>query len=150
MEGLQVMGAYLAHVLPVSLMMVVFMVPVALAGESQGEPSPAMLLAVIPVMIFVSFAFVAVLLYFPAAVTRCAVEERFGAAFEIKNNWAFIRRNFSNYLLAIVVFLVANFISQLGMLLFCIGIFPATFWGLCAGAYALGEVVFRDPERTAG
>lgn len=149
MEGLQVMGAYLAHILPVFVMMIAFMIPVALAGESQSDAPPAVLLIAIPMMLLASLAIVAVLIYFPAALTRLAVNERFGAAFEIGANWAFIRRNFSNYLLAIVVFLVANFISQLGILLFCIGIFPATFWGLCAGAYALGEVAYRDPETRA-
>jgi hypothetical protein len=104
---------------------------------------------VLPLTGLASLAFLAVLVYFPSALTRFAVEERFGAAFELQNNWMFIRRNVSNYLLALVVFLVANFISQMGILLFCIGIFPATFWGTCAGAYALGEVAYRDPERTA-
>jgi hypothetical protein len=146
-EGLQVMGVYLAHILPAVVAMMVLMVPVAIAGESRGDSPPALLLVVIPMMLLASLAFVAVLVYFPAALTRLAVEDRLGAAFEIGNNWAYLRRNFSNYLLAIVVFLVANFISQLGILAFCIGIFPATFWGLCAGAYALGEVAWRDPER---
>lgn len=73
------------------------------------------------------------------------MEERFGAAFEFEANWSFLKRNVSNYLLAIAAFIVANFIAQFGFLLFCIGLFPATFWSQCVGAYALGEVACRDP-----
>lgn len=149
MEGLHVMGAYLAHIVPAIMLMVVFMVPIAIVGDGQGDPSPAALLVLMPVMLLASVAMMAVLIYFPAALTRLAVEKRFGAAFEVKHNWAFIRRNVSNYLLALVVFLVANFISQFGIILLCVGIFPATFWSLCAGAYALGEVAYRDPEKPA-
>lgn len=148
MEGLYVVAAYMAHVLPAFVLMFIFMVPLAAFSDSRGEPSGAVALLVFPLVILVSLAVLAIMIYFPAALTRFAVEERFGAAFEIDKNWAFIRRNFSNYLLALVVFIVANFISQFGIILFCIGILPATFWGTCAGAYALGEVVYRDPERT--
>ena len=70
------------------------------------------------------------------------------AALELEANWAFLKRNFSNYLLALAAFFVANFIAQFGILLFCIGILPATFWSQCVGAYALGEVAYRDPGRT--
>jgi hypothetical protein len=148
-EGLQAMGAYLAHLFPVIVLMTVLMVPIVVAGNSPDDPSPAMLLVTLPLMTLISLGMMAMLLYFPAALTRLAVDERMGAAFELGNNWAFLRRNVSNYLLAIVVFMVANFISQLGILLFCIGIIPASFWGVCAGAYALGEVALRDPENTA-
>jgi hypothetical protein len=46
-----------------------------------------------------------------------------------------------------VAFLTANFLSQFGILLFCVGIIPATFWSQCVGAYAMGEVAFRDAGR---
>jgi hypothetical protein len=46
--------------------------------------------------------------------------------------------------MAIVAFMVSNFIAQFGIFLFCVGILPATFWSQCVGAYALGEVAFRD------
>jgi hypothetical protein len=89
------------------------------------------------------------MLYLPAALLRLALERRFGAAFEVEKNFELIKRNVGNYVLALLVFLLANFISQFGILLFCIGILPASFWGSCVGAYALGEVALRDPAGTA-
>lgn len=144
-EGLTAVGAYLIYLLPAIVGMVAIFVPLALLGASDSDASPAILVVMIPLIILAVVIFFALLLFFPAAFIRLAVEERFGAAFEFDANWRFIKRNFSNYLLALAAFFVANFIAQFGILLFCIGILPATFWSQCVGAYALGEVAARDP-----
>jgi Protein of unknown function (DUF4013) len=149
MEGLWAIGAYLAYLVPIAAAVVILIVPVAILGQRNGEPSPAAALLLIPMGLIAALLVLAVLFYFPAAFTRMAIGERFGAAFEVADNLAYIRRNIMNYLLAIVIFIVANFISQFGILLFCIGIIPATFWSQCVGAYALGEVAYRDPNRSA-
>jgi Protein of unknown function (DUF4013) len=146
-EGLAAFGAYLAHILPAALVFGVVFVPIALLGDRHGDAPPAALFIVVPLALVAMVAFFAILFYFPAALTRLAVEERFSAAFEVGSNWDFLRRNISNYLLAIVVILVAGSLSQFGILLFCIGILPASFWSQCVSAYALGEVALRDPNR---
>lgn len=147
-DGLTAMGAYLLHLVPAVLGAGAAILPIVVMGaRDDSDPSPAILLALIPLIFLATIVFFAVLLYFPAAFTRLAVEERFGAALELDANWAFLKRNFSNYLLALAAFFVANFIAQFGILLFCIGILPATFWSQCVGAYALGEVALRDSGR---
>ncbi|MGH9319745.1 MAG: DUF4013 domain-containing protein [Vicinamibacteria bacterium] len=148
-EGLSVVGAYLLHVAPAVIVTAVVFIPLAVLGERNGEPSPAAVFLLIPIVLLATLVLLGILVYFPAVFIRVAVEERFSAAFEFENNWAFIKRNATNYLLAIAAFIVANFIAQFGILLFCIGILPATFWCQCAGAYALGEVALRDPGRAA-
>ena len=144
-EGLSVMGAYLIHLLPVVAAFGILVVPVVLMGERDSEPSPAALLLLVLLVIFAVVILFALMFYFTAAFTRLAVEERFGAAFEVQINLAFLKRNVVNLLMAVVAFMVSNFIAQFGILLFCVGILPATFWSQCVGAYALGEVAFRDP-----
>lgn len=146
-EGLTVIAAYLLYLVPAVLGAGAVLLPIIFMGARDSEPSPAVLLVLIPLVLLATVVFFAVLLYFPAAFTRLAVEERFGAAFELDANWAFVKRNLANYLLAIAAFFVANFVSQFGILLFCVGILPATFWSQCVGAYALGEVALRDPGR---
>jgi len=144
-EGLSVIGAYLIHLVPVVAVFGMLVIPVAIMGESGSEPPPAAIILLVLLM-FLAFVLVfALLFYFTAAFTRLAVEERFGAAFEVGNNLAFLRRNAVNLLMAVLAFIVSNFIAQFGILLFCVGILPATFWSQCVGAYALGEVAFRDP-----
>jgi hypothetical protein len=67
------------------------------------------------------------------------------AAFQPREVVEVIRRNLGSYLLALVLYLLANFVSQLGVLLCCIGTFPLTFWSVCILAWGLGEVSRRDP-----
>jgi hypothetical protein len=90
-------------------------------------------------------AMFALMLYLPAAITRQALSERFGAAFEVQANFAFIRRNALNYFLALVFYLVASFAAQFGILACCVGLLPATFWSLCVFGFALGEVARLGP-----
>jgi hypothetical protein len=144
-EGLSAIGAYLLHLVPAIVGIGMVFIPLALLDARGSDASGAVLVALIPLILVASLIVLAVLLYFPAAFTRLAVEGRFGAALEFDRNWAFIKRNLANYFLALALFLVANFISQFGIILFCIGILPATFWSQCVGAYALGEVALRDP-----
>ena len=144
-EGLSVIGAYLIHLVPVVAVFGISFVPLIFLGERDGGPSPAALLVLVPLIVLAIVLLFAVMFYFTAAFTRLAVEERFGAAFEVQINLAFLKRNVVNLLMAVVAFMVSNFIAQFGILLFCVGILPATFWSQCVGAYALGEVAFRDP-----
>ncbi len=146
-DGALVVGAYLAYLLPLIVLMVLFSFGVAVVGGGADEGANQAALAVGTALFAVlwSLILLVLMLYFPAALIRLALERRFGAAFEIEKNFEFIKRNVGNYALAILVFVLANFISQFGILLFCIGILPASFWGSCAGAYALGEVALRDP-----
>lgn len=144
-EGVAVIGAYLIHLLPAVALFVVMVIPVAVLGESEGEPNPAAVMIMIPLLIVAFVLVFALMFYFTAAFTRLAIEERFSAAFEFQPNFAFLKRNAVNFLMAVLAFMVANFIAQFGILLFCVGILPATFWSQCVGAYALGEVAFRDP-----
>ena len=59
---------------------------------------------------------------------------------------AFIRANLGNYALALVIYLVASFLSQFGMILCCVGIFPLAFWAYLVLAYGLGETVRMNPS----
>jgi hypothetical protein len=151
MEGVMAIAAYLLHILPCILAFGLLMIPIAILGGRGDEAEPAAFLVIFPVLILVLLLFFAMLFYFTAALTRLAIEERFGAAFEVSENVAFLKRNTGNLLMAVVAFLVANFIAQFGIILLCIGIIPATFWSQCVAAYALGEVAYRDPgSATAG
>ncbi len=146
-DGALVVGAYLGCLGPLMVLIVFFSIGMAALGGGEGGDQVALAVASVLFAIVWSLIFLAVLFYFPAALTRLALERRFGAAFEIEENFSFIKRNAGNYVLALLTFLLANFISQFGILLFCIGILPASFWASCVAAYALGEVAWRDPAR---
>jgi hypothetical protein len=89
---------------------------------------------------------VAVQALLPAAATRLVQHDRFGAAFEVRAVLAFVRANLANYLVSLVVYIVAAFLAQFGIVLCCIGVFPATFWAYLTIAYGLGETVRLHPS----
>jgi hypothetical protein len=89
-------------------------------------------------------AMLALMVYVPAALTRYALTGRFAAGFEFAETVAFIRRNLLNYALALVLYMLASFVAQFGVLACCIGVFPVSFWALCVFGWGLGETARRD------
>ncbi len=75
----------------------------------------------------------------PAAMLMVVVTGQFSAGFEFSRISGFIRANIGNYLLAIVVWLVARFAAGFGILLLCIGLIFTGFWALTVAAYAFGQ-----------
>ncbi|MFI5183336.1 MAG: DUF4013 domain-containing protein [Vicinamibacteria bacterium] len=86
----------------------------------------------------------ALMIYLPAALTRHALTGRFATGFELRENLEFIRRNLANYALALVLYMLASFVAQFGVLACCVGVFPVSFWGLCVFGWGLGETARRD------
>jgi hypothetical protein len=74
-------------------------------------------------------------------------EQRFGAGFEFARIWAFLRANVANYLLAVVVYIVASFLAQFGIILLCIGVFFTSFWAYVVGAYAVAQTYRLSPVK---
>lgn len=154
-EGLRGLAIYLVYVLPVAIVPMAFAVALAMAGAGlSGAPGARdasdALGALAAVGLMVVYAVTAILmlalaLYVPAAMARFVMLDRLSAGFEVRENLAFIRRNLGNYAMALLLYLLASFASQLGILLCCVGIFPASFWAVCILFWALGEVVRRDP-----
>jgi uncharacterized protein DUF4013 len=150
--GLRGLAIYLVYILPVAIVPVAFAVIVAMtsAGLSGSRGASEALGPLLAVGAMGVYAITAILmlvlaLYVPAALARFAISDRVGAGFEIGENLAFIRRNLANYAMALLLYLLASFAAQLGVVLCCVGIFPASFWAVCILFWALGEVVRRDP-----
>lgn len=118
-----------------------------LSGGGRNAEDAAAVLFATGFLAFYALAAVAGLalsLYLPAAFVRFAVQERFQAAFEVRENLDFIRRNLANYGLSLVLYLVANFASQFGIILCCVGVFPAMFWSYCLLGFTLGQTARFD------
>ena len=49
------------------------------------------------------------------------------------------------YLLSLVVYLLASFVAQFGIVLCCVGLFPAAFWASLVLAVPLGQTVRLSP-----
>lgn len=151
-DGLRLVGVYLVYALGLALAMgalsCILMAPFIALGSAGGlDDGPEALFAALGglgILLFYVVVFVVAIagaVYLPAAMTRAALRDSFSEGFAWREILAFMRANLGNYALALVVYLVANFLSQFGAILCCIGIFPAAFWAYEVLAYALGETV---------
>jgi hypothetical protein len=155
-DGLRGAGIYLGYVVPLFGIPVLLIVCFALLGVLSGRAETASKaeelvfgLGMVAAYGLFFLASLALMIYLPAAFTRFALLDRFSAAFEVQENLAFMKRNASNYALALVVYLLANLIAQFGIFLCCVGLLPTTFWSTVVLGYALGEVARRDPAGLA-
>lgn len=140
-EGLRIFGVGFVYMLPIISLAFLIMVPAVVMDAIDSDALNAiggiftgcMSLLLVPLVF-------AVIFFLPAALLFVTVEQRFGAAFELKRIWPFIKQNIGNYLLAIVVWLIARFLGGLGWVLLCIGVFFTAFWSLLVTAHAFAQV----------
>jgi hypothetical protein len=141
-EGARLVGVGICYALPFIAMAIMIMVPaIAIDAVGAGENAESVfgmfagclscLLVPLGLLWFI---------FLPAAILFTIVEQRFSAAFEFTRLWAFVRANIGNYLLAIVVMIIARFIAGAGTGLLCIGVIFTGFWSLLINAHAFAQV----------
>jgi hypothetical protein len=156
-EGLRLTAVYLVYLLGVALLFgglgCALMMPAMLLGgarTSEFDPSQAVGavsgLAMVALYGLFMLASLAMALYMPAAIARATLRGTMGAGFDWRAIVAFIRANPGNYLLSLVVYLAASLIAQFGVVLCCVGIFPAVFWSYLVFADALGQTIRLNPS----
>jgi hypothetical protein len=152
-EGLRLTAVYLGYLLGMLVVLgalaAVAVLPL-LVTSSSGKPKDAVaavaalgIVALYAILMLVSLVLA---VYLPAALTRAALRGNVSDGFAGRENLAFIRQNLANYALALVSYLIASFLAQFGLLLCCIGVFPAAFWGYLVLAFALGQTVRLSPQ----
>lgn len=140
-EGLRLFGVVLAVILPLVGLAMVIMIPAGVLGSIDNEGAAAVsgLMSGALVCLFVPIS-LAMTFFMPAMLLFAAVEQRFGAAFELSRIWPFIKQNIGNYVLAIVVYLIARFIGGFGIMLLCIGVVFTGFWSFLITAHGFAQV----------
>ena len=76
----------------------------------------------------------------PAAITQYAVTGQLPAAFRFSEVIAYIRNNASNYIVAILLGIVAGFVAQFGIIACVIGLFVTAPWASFVQYHLYGEV----------
>jgi hypothetical protein len=154
-EGLRLTAVYLVYVLSVVVVFCalgcLLWLPFAAAGghmERGGAEALGVLGGVGMVALYGLVMLVSLVLavYLPAALARSAIRGTVADGFAWQAVVAFIRANLGNYLLSLVIYLVAGFVAQFGVLLCCVGVFPATFWAYMVLTMGLGETVRLNPS----
>lgn len=150
-EGLKGTAIWLSHKLPVillTLLMLLAVVGGALMQREGGSLPEGLVYYGVPAIfggwLLVFVLTLAILFYVPAAFVSYLKTDRLGAAFNVMDNVAFVRKHGSMYLTGILAIVVAGFIGQLGIIVFCIGVFPAMFWSACVVGYVIGDLARLD------
>jgi hypothetical protein len=152
-EGLRLTAVYLVYTLGVVAVMAslgcVLVLPLMVlsgrgthASEALGLLGGLGIAALYGLVMVVSLALA---VYLPAALARAALRGTVADGFAWREALAFIRANLGNYLLSVVIYLLASFVAQFGIVLCCVGIFPAVFWAYLVLAVALGQTVRLSP-----
>ncbi|MBS2032035.1 MAG: DUF4013 domain-containing protein [Deltaproteobacteria bacterium] len=100
---------------------------------------PAMLLMIIPVIGPLAYMAIAATVV-PVALMRYFTTGQFGAAFEFKAIFAFIKENSSNVLMMFAVSFVAQLIAGFGIIACFVGILFTGFWALLVRTHAMAAV----------
>lgn len=150
-DGLRLTAVYLGYALGIAVVIAVPIVGIiglaALLGNHNGDGAPAAIMLLIPLFYGLAMLLaIALGLYLPAALSRAALRGTIGDGFAVMENVAFIRANLANYLLSLVFFLLASFVAQFGVLLCCVGFFPASFWAYLVLATGIGDSVRLNPR----
>lgn len=146
-DGLKALAISAAHQLPLillALLMLFALMGGVFIGRDAAATPEELAFVGIPALfggfIIVFVLSLALIVYVPAAFVRFVKTGRLGAAFDFSANFAFIRTYGSTYVLGLLAILLSGFIAQFGILLFCIGVFPAAFWSICVFGHVVGQL----------
>lgn len=81
----------------------------------------------------------------PAAITEYAISNEFGAFFRFGEIFKYIKANLGNYVIALLLIGVAQFIGGFGLILCCVGVLFTGFWATVVSSHLLGQV-YRTSE----
>lgn len=140
-EGARLFAVILVYVVPFVMLSLILMIPAGILSDvdNQGLQAVGSGVAGCIACLMVPIS-IAMIIFMPASLLFAAVERRFSAAFEIGRLWAFIKANVGNYLLAVVVYLIARFLGSFGVALLCIGVIFTGFWSFLITAHGFAQV----------
>ncbi|HEX8169877.1 MAG TPA: DUF4013 domain-containing protein [Thermoanaerobaculia bacterium] len=139
-EGARLIVVGILWMLPFFALVAMIVVPAIAAGATNNDALKLFStgLSGCVALLIVVFS-LAMMVIMPASLLFAMVEQRIGAAFEFGRIWRFIRANVGNYLMAVVVYLIARFIGGFGVALLCIGVIFTAFWSFLITAYGFAQ-----------
>ncbi len=154
-RGLMVVLASLIYALPILLLTGFSSVLGAIGGyEASGRALEGLVGVCAAATSCLSALWgLAIAVVFPAAMINYAREEEFASFFHFNEIFRFIGDNLGDYIVAILLLIVARLVAGLGVIACGIGVFFTGFWAALVGVYLLGQVSAIDsssPDEGAG
>jgi hypothetical protein len=111
-------------------------------GSESADPDLAGTLSIVSgclscIEIILSLVALALL---PAGLVRYAQYDTLGAAFQFGEIFSFISSNIGDYIIVVILTLVAQFLANFGVILCIVGIFFTFFWSLLVTAHLYGQL----------
>lgn len=94
----------------------------------------------VPGAVLSSFWGIAVAVVLPAAVMRFAAKGDLGAFFDFNEIFNFINRHLSNYIIVVLLSILAYVLASFGVVLLVIGVLFTYFWGALVTAHLYGSL----------
>jgi hypothetical protein len=138
-KGLMIVIIVLVYTIPIWVVACVIAGLQFIAGNNDTLVTMVGLLSACASCLYLIWIII-VWLVMPAAWIRYAVTGEFMSAFQFGELFAFIRNNIANYIVAIVLMWVANFVAGFGVIACVIGVLFTTFWAYLVWASLLGQV----------
>lgn len=135
-DGLKLFVVGLLYMLP-AIVIIGLMVGGAVIMEEASSDAGGCLVGLMWLIIFPLYLFIMIIM--PAAMVYVMTTGEISAAFQFSRIFAFIKANAANYALAVATYLIANFISQFGIILLCIGVVFTAFWSMVVTFYAFAQ-----------
>lgn len=141
MKGLLVAVAGFIYALPIILVNGITAILGAVAGSANSDGVQGVIALCTTVLSCLSALWGLVVgVFIPAAVVKYAQEGEFGSFFKFSEILQWIRDNAKNYIIALLVIIVARILASLGVIACGIGILFTMFWATVIMGHILGQV----------
>jgi len=137
--------------LPIIVLYICAFIPTIAVSGSDNEALSAVagIISVVGLCLLFIYAIILMIL-FPAIAIRYAVTGSFGACFQFGQMFSFIGSNLGNYIIAILLTLVAGFIGELGIIACFVGVVVTMFYALLFEGHLFGQVYRQAVQRGTG
>ena len=142
MKGLLVVVAGFIYSLPIVLVNIITAILGAIAGSTDSSGAQGVVALCTTVLSCLSALWgLAVAIVIPAAVVKYAQEGEFGSFFKFSEIFQWIRDNLRNYIIALLVIIVARILASFGVIACGIGVLFTMFWATVTMGHILGQLV---------
>lgn len=150
-RGFMLFLVFLVYSLPLIVLYICAFIPSIAASntDNTGVAGVAGLISAIGFCLVFIYAIILAVLS-PAIIVRYAITGSFGSCFQFGQLISFITSNLGNYVIAILIAIVANLIGQLGIIACGIGVFLTSFYAMLVISHIFGQVYRQAVQRGTG